>query len=44
MTEAMADPKNCIIFLSSKSYEGTELREKEYWYSIPYENAKFSEQ
>lgn len=42
MTELLCDPKNLLVFLRSKSFEG-KLKDMEYWYKTPYETEKINE-
>ena len=44
MAVEIANPANTLIFFTSKSFEDSELPQKEKWYSIDYSSQKFSEE
>jgi insulysin len=40
----LADPSNTLTFVQSKSFEAENLPNKEKWYSVVYDNNKYSEE
>jgi secreted Zn-dependent insulinase-like peptidase len=39
----LADPTNTLTFVQSKSFESLNLPNKEKWYSVVYDNNKYSD-
>ena len=43
-SDLLANPKNCLIFLSSKEFEKEKFETIQYWYKVPYATETISEQ